>query len=162
MKFIINSPKYGKHEVEIDDEDTERVLCHKWHVDYHQKGSKALKCVSAIIKGKSVKLHKFITGYDLSDHIDGDVLNNKKKNLRNCSQRQNTWNAKLSRRNKTGYKGVWWDAKRNKYQAYIKQKDRRQFLGRFINAEDAALAYNVAAVQCRGEFARLNVVKKVV
>jgi len=156
MIFIIDSPKYGKHEVEIDDEDWSKVQRYTWHVTYHH--NKKVKAVTTNIKGKSVKLHKFLTGFSLTDHIDNNPLNNKKSNLRECSQKENTRNFSLSRRNTTGYKGVHWDKNRNKYQAYIQQDGKRKHLGRFENIIDAAQAYNKAALKYYGEFARLNVI----
>lgn len=154
MEFIIDSPKYGKHTVLIDDEDWEKVNKYVWHVSYHHNGK--IKTVSTNEKGTQLKLHKFLTGYTLTDHIDGNPLNNQKENLRECTQQKNTWNAALSKRNKTGFKGVYWEESRKKYQAYIKIGDKKKHLGRYVNASDAARAYNKAAIENFGEFARLN------
>lgn len=53
------------------------------------------------------------------DHIDGDTLNNKIENLREVSHRDNTRNAKLNVRNKTGIPGVMWDKKSEAWRVQI-------------------------------------------
>lgn len=62
----------------------------------------------------------------------------------------------IKKSNKTGYKGVWWDSDRNKYQAYIKPDGKRIFLGRFDTPEAAAFAYDEAAKKCFGSDCFLN------
>lgn len=92
------------------------------------------------------------------DHINRNRLDNRKSNLRICTQAQNCWNNdKKSKR--SGYKGVWKDyGKRHGYSAVITVSGERTYLGHFDTKEKAALAYNEAAVNLKGEFAVLNVV----
>ena len=45
------------------------------------------------------------------DHEDGDSLNNKLSNLRLASHRQNLFNRKINKNNKTKVKGVYQDKK---------------------------------------------------
>ncbi len=70
------------------------------------------------------------------DHIDNDVSNNRIENLRECTLSQNSLNAKKSKLNKSGYKGVSFYKSRNKWCAKtsINKKVYRKF---FINKEDA-------------------------
>ena len=97
-------------------------------------------------------------GYD-TDHIDGDTLNNRRSNLRIATRVQNNGNARLNKRNTSGYRGVSYDKTRMKWAAYIWKNNRKYFLGRFSTSEEAAIAWNNAALEYFGEFAKLNEVK---
>lgn len=87
------------------------------------------------------------------DHIDGDKLNNKIENLRGCSQRQNTYNSKISKNNKAGFKGVSWVSKRKKYIAQIISDRNSYFLGYFDDPEVANQIVRIKRLELHGEFA---------
>jgi len=113
----------------------------------------------------SVTLHRWILmGGDSEvgtiDHADGNKLNNKRSNLRQCSQAENARNTKLAKNNSSGFKGVSLDVN-GKWRARI-WKDRKEIrIGTFINIEDAVAAYDKAALELHGEFASPNIrVKK--
>jgi len=96
------------------------------------------------------------------DHVDGNGLNNRRSNLRICTHRQNIWNRRKQANTSSIYKGVSWDKRREKWEAYFhlpgtKRKGKKEFLGYFVTEEQAALAYNDAATKYFGEFARLNI-----
>lgn len=88
-------------------------------------------------------------------------LNNQKSNLRNCTQKQNNAN-KLNTCN-LNYLGVsFYNPKRKKakpFRATIWVEGGNIHLGTFSTAEEAALAYNNAAIKYRGEFANLNIIE---
>ena len=88
------------------------------------------------------------------DHKDGNGLNNTRNNLRLCTVSQNQCNSRVRRTSRTGYKGVC--LRGNKIAARIKINGESIFLGYFKTVEDAARAYNEAAIVIHGEFARLN------
>lgn len=102
-------------------------------------------------------MHREIVGLENADlfvdHIDHNSLNNQDKNLRVCSNQQNSWNARLSPLNTTGYKGVSWDKEKQKYSSFLKRDGKHIFLGRYDNPLDAANAYKKAAEKHFGEFA---------
>ena len=87
------------------------------------------------------------------DHINGDPLDNRKSNLRICTQHNNLFNQK--RGNKFGYKGVV-KFFSGKYQAMIWDGKKNNHLGMFESKEDAARAYDKAAKELHGEYAYLN------
>lgn len=88
------------------------------------------------------------------DHINGDKLDNRRCNLRVCSQQQNACN----RIKNAGsiYKGV--SAFNGRYRVYIKAAGVSYFLGTFDSIDMAAMKYNDAAIQLHGKYALLNVI----
>lgn len=89
------------------------------------------------------------------DHANGNSLDNRRCNLRLATSRENAHNRKRQANNRTGYKGVW-RAPNGKYVASLKHNGKILTLGRFDSPVDAALAYNQAACEHFGEFARTN------
>lgn len=91
-----------------------------------------------------------------TDHINHDVLDNQKDNLRICTKRQNNFHRlRKSPKVDTPYRGVYFRYG-SRYHARIKVKGKALFLGSFDRSEDAARCYNLAAKQHFGEFAVLN------
>lgn len=91
-----------------------------------------------------------------SDHINGDTLDNRIANLRECDQRQNNGNHhRLNRHNTSGLRGVTWKRDKQKWRAYINRANRQCHLGYFDTKEAAYEAYKVAAVEHFGEFANV-------
>lgn len=95
------------------------------------------------------------------DHINGDPLDNRIENLRECTRRQNNSNRKVNGKNNTSsYKGVKYSKPHNKWVAQVGGSENRRYLGLFDSALDAAIAYNSAAKELYGEFARLNIINQ--
>ena len=90
------------------------------------------------------------------DHIDGNPRNERRSNLRLTGHRKNMWNTKLRKGNRSGYKGVSFDAEKQKYQTQIVENKNYHFLGYYHNSEEAAGAYDEAARFYVGEFACVN------
>lgn len=91
------------------------------------------------------------------DHIDGNGLNNQRVNLRLVTRSQNQWNRSKTDSNVTSqYKGVYYAKDRQKWRAQINANGERKLLGQFKTEVSAAKAYNKAAIELHGEFAKLN------
>lgn len=87
------------------------------------------------------------------DHIDGDGLNNRWLNIRECTHSQNAANRGPTRNNKLGLKGIR-RGENGKYLAQIKVNGKQIHLGTFDTSEAAARAYRHTAKQIYGSFAR--------
>ena len=88
------------------------------------------------------------------DHINGNTLDNRKENLRICTNAENRRNCKLSKNSTTGFKGVHWHSGMKKYQARIAVNGRRYSLGFYETAKEAYLEYCINAIKYHGKFAR--------
>lgn len=149
----------GKYAI-VDEMDYEWLSQWKWN--YHKFGYAIRTQHICITDNKQIKvgirMHRLIMdaadGLDV-DHINGDTIDNRRSNLRVCSRSENMMNQRKTR-GTSKYKGVYWNAERKKWMARLKIDKKTIFLGRFLSQEDAALAYNNAATQYFGEFARLN------
>ena len=79
------------------------------------------------------------------DHVDSNRLNNTVSNLRWCSYQENSFNQKLSSKNKSSVKGVYWKKDSNKWRAQIEFNGKNIHLGYFVNLEDAQNARKLKA-----------------
>lgn len=90
------------------------------------------------------------------DHINMNKLDCRKANLRIATKSQNLANRGPAKHNKSGFKGVYFCRQTGRYRAEIRFNNQRVKIGRFDTAEAAARAYDTAALEMHGEFARLN------
>ena len=141
----------------VDDADYQLVSQFKWHAEKR-------KCDIWYAKRNLYKpdgmrttqyLHQFlIPGAQDIDHRDGNGLNNQRENIRPCTHAQNMCNAKRQSAGSSRFKGVSY--RYRKWQAGIRFQSKSYHLGSFLIEEDAARAYDAAAKQFHGSFARLN------
>jgi hypothetical protein len=93
---------------------------------------------------------------DQIDHINNIRTDNRVVNLREASQKENNGNMKKRRNCSSNYKGIYWDNSCNKWICTITIDYSRKYLGSYHNEEEAALAYNKAALEYFGEYAKIN------
>lgn len=162
-KIDASTPVYPDFFVLVDDEDYDRVINQgSWRVisgyaqNIKRTGDRSLN------KRKGIRLHRFILrDYDVSHCIDfknGDKRDNRKCNLRVISKKEDCWRSKGWKEATSMYKGVGWENYTQKWKAQIHVNGVGKNLGRYTSELEAAEAYNTAAVELCGEFARLNAV----
>ena len=131
----------------IDKADFDRVRQHRWFV-WQRKGE------PSYIRNHAIgSIHRFIMEPrrdQIVDHIDGDIYNNTRANLRVGTQAQNVAN---SVRQPGRYaKGVSYDARKRKFRAKIKHKGKTTHLGYFDSESAAGAAYHNAAKALHGDW----------
>lgn len=102
--------------------------------------------------GKNIFMYQLL-GFKGYDHINRNALDNRKENFRFCTTQQNTTNRSLTSRNTSGFVGVGYDKRTNKWYAQIGVNYQQIRLGSFANKDDAIRARLKAEVQYHGEFA---------
>ena len=88
------------------------------------------------------------------DHINNDKSDNRICNLRSASNAENMRNMGRTKRNKTGYKGVYYHKKNKKYIAAIGKNMKTIYVGSFDTIEEAHAAYCKAAEKLHGPYAK--------
>lgn len=116
-----------------------------------------------VVYGDSCKgVHRTIMNASngmLVDHINHNKLDNRKTNLRICTNQQNQMNRKSNKVGTSKYKGVSFDKTFGKWRAAIMFNKKYIHIGRFMCEHEAAKAYNERAKKLFGEFAYLNDIK---
>lgn len=141
------------HEVFVDEIDYERLSKFTWWITGNGY-------VYSARDYKHLSMHRVVTGITdpkiTVDHKDRNKLNNRRENLRVCTQAKNTYNKGLNKNSTTGFKGVYFLKARGKYVAKIGIGYKSIHLGCFRNIEDAVMARDAASLKIHGEFGRLN------
>lgn len=138
----------------VDDDDYEALSKHKWCAE--RKGR-----TYYAVRGRSrrdpsyghgnIKMHIVIAGAApgmVTDHIDGDGLNNLRANLRTVTQAQNLHNTTRKQGGcRSLYRGVSWATRERRWRASLQANGTRIELGYFRNEVDAAAAYDAAWIE---------------
>jgi hypothetical protein len=146
----------------VDDKDYDYLMQWKWlcnngyaargvHIGYYP--NKKPRC-------KLLYMHREIIQVPSEldvDHVDRDRLNNQRINLRACTSSQNCCNQKKHFDAKSSkYKGVHWNKHHKRWRVKLVVSGKRFDIGAYKTEEEAALAYNKAAIKHHKVFAVLN------
>ena len=141
----------------VDDADFDWLNQWKW---YCLNGAYAARNVYSGKNKKCILMHREIACTPdglLTDHRDLDGLNNQRYNLRDATKSQNGMNRGANKGAESKFKGVF--AKGGRFWgAQIMVNGILEFRGQYQSEIEAAQAYNEAAIELHGEFARLNII----
>ena len=141
----------------IDSDDYEMIKAYKW---FRETNGYAVREVNENGKRKVIKMHRQIMGFPeglVIDHINGDLLDNRKSNLRACTHKQNIRNSKKPniKNAASKYKGVSYSKRDKLYIARIKHEGKH-VAAYFKSEVEAAKKYDEMAIRYFGEYARIN------
>lgn len=145
-------------EILVDDEDYDRLNKYTWHINSNGYAVRGVPIPGKKRASTTSAMHREVMGLSkgdprLVDHRFGIKTDNRKSELRICTNQQNLWNRKAYPHGASGLKGVTCRPKRKKWEAYITLNGKKTFLGVFNTAEEAHEAYCRAAPLFHGEFA---------
>ncbi|HSW01690.1 MAG TPA: HNH endonuclease [Sedimentisphaerales bacterium] len=136
----------------VDRRDFEWLSRHKWHVK--KLGGKFYACRTE--KGRTILMHREIMKAPqgmVVDHKRDNTLNNRRRNLRICTQAQNRANSK-PHGGRSGFKGVY--PQGDKWYGLVERSGKQHYAGSFPTPEEAARSRDRLAVKLFGEYAWLN------
>ena len=158
MKTIQLNKDYSAY---VDDEDYDKVKNFDWKVrSQTKKGKKYLYVYRNLerelnTKQRSVLLHHYICGRPSEGQTlffkDGNGLNCQKMNICFVSYSIKSYRFRKNKPSPDSFRGV-----RKYYISRIKYKNKLITLGYFNDERDAAIAYNMKAIELFGENASLN------
>lgn len=142
----------------IDTKNLDKILSFKRYVSVNSSGYPYMNW-----KGRELFLHRFIMGlpqeYDketmlIAEHKNGNRLECLENNLRICKKNLNPINCKIYKNNTSGYKGISWLERLNKWQVNLQYKKEKIYLGVYENLEDAIKFRKEAEEKYFGEYNR--------
>lgn len=143
----------------VDNDVYEWASQWKWYAQKHRNTYYVRRGVWQTGKVLSVNLHREIMNAPKGvqvDHINGDGLDNRRSNLRLATNTENSCNQSKQSNNTSGFKGVYWHKVVKKWQVCIRKNYHLIYIGYYNTPEEAALAYDKAALEHFGEFAKTN------
>lgn len=113
------------------------------------------------INGKAYLAHRLVFLYETGsfpnrfvDHKNGIKSDNRWDNLRLATTQENAFNSGISKNNTSGYKGVCWDKKNQKWIVSIMIDRKSIYLGRFTELKEAIVVRQKAEQELFGDFSR--------
>ena len=90
------------------------------------------------------------------DHINNVKTDNRIENLREATLQQNLRNQKSRAGSSSRYKGISFEKRRQKWKVELRYSGKIKYVGYYTSEEEAARAYDKAARELHGDYARLN------
>lgn len=139
----------------VDDDIYEQIKIYNWRRD--KLANHVVRTTGPKQHRKIMRLHRFVMNAQkgqIVDHINGNVLDNRKENLRFASKSTNGMNRLKQANNKSGYKGVCYHKSAKKWVAQLTVSGKRVINSFHETAEEAAEAYKNAALLHHKQFAK--------
>ena len=143
----------------VDDEDFEYLNQFKWYALKSYSTHYAVRGIRLKGKGITILMHRVILNMPKemkTDHINHESLDNRRVNLRICTDSQNAMNMNSHKNSSSRFKGVSWHKRDKKWQVRIGYKKKVKYLGYSLSENEASLIYDKKAIELFGEFANLN------
>jgi hypothetical protein len=136
----------------VDDEDFEFLSQWKWHALKQPHTFYAARNVTVDGKRKTIWMHRVVNKTPeglLTDHKNGDGLDNQRHNLRSATHQDNMVNCARHRAGSSKYRGVSWHVSNRCWIAQITINYRYIYIGRFETEEEAHAAYQAKRQELR-------------
>lgn len=161
MRLKISSRRFGEQFVHFDDSDWPLLEKYTWYINKYDSKLYATTTLydSNTKKSTPLLMHRLLMGSPqkrMVDHIDCNSLNNHRSNLRLVDWFGSNANARISKNNTSGFKGVSFHKKRGMYFAQIDANNRHYFGGYFNSAIEAALRYDELSKKLHKSFSHPN------
>lgn len=140
----------------VDDEDYDWLKQWTWHAATNKYAARCRRKKEPA-RNYQTLMHRLITKCPKNrqvDHINGNRLDNRRKNLRIIKIEENGFNRGINKNNTSGYRGVYWNTICKKWGAQIMLNRKNHYLGLFTNPIDASQAYESTARKLFGKFYR--------
>lgn len=148
----------------VDSKDFAWLSLYRWRIETkpNRKPSYAVTSYGRRKDGYTYRyMHRMVLGLRAgckiqSDHINGDGLDNRRKNLRRCTRSENMHNRGKTSINTSGFKGVYWCGHKKRWFAKAQVDKRQHYFGYFDSAKEASVAYASGTKSIMGEFANVG------
>ena len=166
--YILERTRHDKNEIieyedyaeiilyDKDNNEVARVMIDLEYVDVVKDYKWYLKQEGYAFNKEIGYLHRFIMNPPkdmVVDHINQDKLDNRRENLRICTDQENKLNHSIYSNNTSGASGVNWSKRYNKWEAQLQVDRKVIYLGRYNTKEEAIEARRQAEIEYFGEFA---------
>ena len=151
-EYVIGYTSNTNKKFYIDKEEFDNIKKYCWRED-------AYGYAVTTRNRKNIKMHKLITNTtkeEIIDHINNNPLDNRKSNLRICNAQQNVFNSSTPKNNTSGFKGVYWNKSKNKWEVKIGLNYKNIHIGRFADKEEAIKARVEAEKKLFGEYSNID------
>jgi hypothetical protein len=139
----------------VDDDIYELVKQHNWRRD--SAANHVVRTTGPKKNRRLIRLHRFVMkaqSGQIVDHVNGDVLDNRRENLRFADKSTNAMNRGKQINNKSGYKGVSWSHAMKKWHAQMMSGVKKVLSSYHSSKEEAHEAYKEAALIFHREYAK--------
>ena len=144
----------GKYAI-VDFEDYKRLKRYKWCAVRDKGTFYAIRTDRTNGKKRTIRMHreimKVMQGFQI-DHLNGNGLDNRKLNLRICTNAQNQWN----RHPLPSIGGIWWDKKRKRFRIRMMSNGKRKYLGQYKEKSEAIRTYQKAVKERQRNYIEVN------
>jgi len=145
----------------VDADLFEELNKYRWFLanDGYARRTKEVAKIDGKRVVKAYLMHREVLGTPrgmITDHINGNKLDNRKANLRVCTRSENAMNRSTPSHNISGYKCIHWLSREKRWCVAVTGGKKKVHVGTYKNISEAVLARDLVIQQLHGGFARLD------